>query len=84
MTTTLDKPITDEGVEDDFAPKCVFVHEKLGQVISECDRPAAWVGFLPCCGDAALACDGHRHSHLLIVCGQCKRRHIDLINWSRL
>lgn len=50
----------------------------------QCEEPARWVGFYPCCGKHALVCDMHRADDNPFYCSTCKRHANTLINWMRL
>lgn len=89
MTETQTIPDVDNLEDMDFEPRCCIRFSMLGVKGPECDEPAKWVGFTPCCGRAGLVCERHfqtRHTRPFF-CSRCpglKGVHDDLINWRRL
>lgn len=88
MTETITRPDVDNLEDVDFEPVCCIACVGLG-LKEKCERPAAWVGYAPCCGVAALVCEHHfqvRYERPFI-CSRCnglKGVHNDLIGWHRL
>lgn len=67
-----------EAIESlDFAPRCTW---RFGDV--QCERVAAWVSTLTCCGDKGLACEEDRVYWATLPvstarCPHCGVRHPD-------
>jgi hypothetical protein len=91
MTQTLERPVTDttESTLDEFAAICnlatqTYGHFAQGKPPKQCERPAKWAGFTPCCGTSVLVCDEHRKDHLPLRCAPCNNTFADLIGWQPL
>lgn len=85
-TSTLERPDVDVDDILDFAPRCCLVTSKDGKPVKECENTAEWVGYMPCCGRAALVCEEHRQTSYdrPFQCKKCRSIHPDLLNWARL
>lgn len=82
---TLNLPDADT---DDFDICCdlqvAMVFSDFSTPAFQCEEPARWVGFYPCCGKHALVCEQHRADKNPFFCSKCKCHVTTLLNWTRL
>lgn len=84
-TETLNEPDVDLN---EFDIQCdlqvAMVFSNWSTPAFQCEEPARWVGFYPCCGKIAFVCDMHKGDANPFFCSKCKAHCNTLINWIRL
>ncbi|ACH62167.1 hypothetical protein MYRNA_198 [Mycobacterium phage Myrna] len=75
MTTATKTDAVELVLEElDFSPTCEIRVSWSFKVFGftfrlppgkRCDKPAPWIGRLPCCGHHVLVCDGHRRDRTI-------------------